>query len=116
MDRGPIPKRYIFTHTTRGGSTCGISRGFPLLCRTSGQVTHVLLTRSPLSHQLRHPEGISKRCFVRLACLRHTASVHPEPGSNSPRQCQIEVLTDRNFTGSHRQVNSATRFSRISAP
>ena len=23
-------------------------------------------------------------CFVRLACVRHAASVHPEPGSNSP--------------------------------
>ena len=22
-------------------------------------------------------------CFVRLACVRHAASVHPEPGSNS---------------------------------
>ncbi len=42
----------------------------------------MLLTRSPLSH--RSPEG--SRCFVRLACLRHTASVHPEPGSNSPKQ------------------------------
>ena len=24
--------------------------------------------------------------FVRLACLRHAASVHPEPGSNSPKK------------------------------
>ena len=23
---------------------------------------------------------------VRLACLRHAASVHPEPGSNSPKK------------------------------
>ena len=40
-----------------------------------GQVPYVLLTRSPL--------GI-RRCLVRLACIRHAASVHPEPGSNSP--------------------------------
>ena len=26
------------------------------------------------------PEGLT----VRLACVRHAASVHPEPGSNSP--------------------------------
>ena len=25
-------------------------------------------------------------CSVRLACLRHAASVHPEPGSNSPKK------------------------------
>ena len=51
------------------------------------QVTHALLTRPPLS--------INKICFVasystrqrrysvRLACVKHAASVHPEPGSNS---------------------------------
>jgi hypothetical protein len=37
----------------------------------------VLLTRSPLFHLRR---GI----FVRLACVKHAASVRPEPGSNSP--------------------------------
>ena len=29
--------------------------------------------------------------FVRLACLRHAASVHPEPGSNSPKKINIIV-------------------------
>ena len=58
----------------------GISSGFPLLSRSSGQVAHVLLTRSPL--------GLLQ-CFhcmdlVRLACVKHAASVRPEPGSNSP--------------------------------
>ena len=28
----------------------------------------------------------SKGHSVRLACLRHAASVHPEPGSNSPKK------------------------------
>ncbi len=38
----------------------------------------MLLTRPPLYSQ---PEG----CFrARLACIRHAASVHSEPGSNSP--------------------------------
>ena len=40
-----------------------------------GVGTHVLLTRAPLP---RLREG------VRLACVRHAASVYPEPGSNSP--------------------------------
>ena len=56
---------------------CGISSHFWLLSPCTGQVTHALLTRPPLSHT---PEGV---CFVRLACVRHAASVHPEPGSNS---------------------------------
>lgn len=40
----------------------------------------MLLTRSPLSlFGSKLPKD-----FVRLACIRHAASVHPEPGSNSP--------------------------------
>ena len=53
------------------------------------QVTHALLTRPPLSHKTLHPERIKVRRFVRLACVRHAASVHPEPGSNS----HVKVLS-----------------------
>ena len=31
--------------------------------------------------------------FVRLACLRHAASVHPEPGSNSPIKIKFKLLS-----------------------
>ena len=58
----------------------GISTGFPVLSQSSGQVAHVVLTRSPLGlHQCCHRLNL-----VRLACIRHAASVRPEPGSNSP--------------------------------
>src|SRR5436190_17813528 len=61
----------------------GISSGFPELSRCDGQITHVLLTRSPLEYPRR---GLS----ARLACVKHAASVRPEPGSNSPRTgCEI---------------------------
>ena len=43
------------------------------------QVVYALLTRLPLDFQ--------KQAFnrlVRLACVKHAASVRPEPGSNSP--------------------------------
>ena len=62
---------------------CGISSRFRLLSPCTGQVTHALLTRPPLSNMVRHPERIRSVLFVRLACVRHAASVHPEPGSNS---------------------------------
>ena len=39
----------------------------------------MLLTRSPLS-----PKTQAFLDPVRLACVKHAASVHPEPGSNSP--------------------------------
>ena len=58
----------------------GISSGFPGLSQTWGQVAHVLLTRSPLA--------LHQYCYrmvpARLACIKHAASVRPEPGSNSP--------------------------------
>ena len=62
---------------------CGISSCFQLVSPGTGQVAHALLTRPPLSHKPFIPEGNPCKCFVRLACVRHAASVHPEPGSNS---------------------------------
>src|SRR3954466_4864151 len=55
----------------------GISPRFRGLSQSPGQVTHVLLTRSPLEYP---QKGLS----ARLACVKHAASVRPEPGSNSP--------------------------------
>ena len=62
---------------------CGISSRFQLLSPSTGQVTHALLTRPPLSRHSRPSEKFCPWCFVRLACVKHAASVHPEPGSNS---------------------------------
>ena len=63
-------------------TTWGISNSFELLSLSLGQVTNALLTRSPLRN--------STYCYielsVRLACIRHAANVHPEPGSNSPQK------------------------------
>jgi hypothetical protein len=43
----------------------------------------VLLTRSPLEYPRK---GLS----ARLACVKHAASVRPEPGSNSPKRTQTQ--------------------------
>ena len=61
---------------------CGISSRFQLLSPSERQVAHALLTRPPLSLPSLHPK-IPLQSFVRLACVRHAASVRPEPGSNS---------------------------------
>src|SRR5262245_65832551 len=66
----------------------GISTSFPALSRSQGQVTHALLTRSPL---IPHPR--KDRFTARLACVKHAASVHPEPGSNSPSQTTTTTQT-----------------------
>lgn len=62
---------------------CGISSRFQLLSPFAGQVAHALLTRPPLSISNLPPEGFCPDNFVRLACVKHAASVRPEPGSNS---------------------------------
>lgn len=54
---------------------CGISLPFERLSPIRGQITYVLLTRSPLA---------TRSAAARLACLRRAASVSSEPGSNSP--------------------------------
>ena len=56
---------------------CGISVRFQTLSPSVRQVTHALLTRPPLTFISEENQS------VRLACVRHAASVRPEPGSNS---------------------------------
>ena len=69
----------------------GIRPSFPSLSRSAGQITHVLLTRSPLEHpHHKNDAGLS----VRLACVKHAASVRPEPGSNSPRKTVVYVRAE----------------------
>ena len=45
----------------------------------------MLLTRSPLSFHFHSRKNFHKN-HVRLACVKHAASVRPEPGSNSPNK------------------------------
>ncbi len=68
----------------------GISFGFPKLFRCEGQIAHVLLTRSPLVYSRRS-------LTARLACVKHAASVRPEPGSNSPLN-SFDVRTVSHWT------------------
>ena len=67
---------------------CGISSHFWLLSPCIRQVTHALLTRPPLEIDQIH-RSLNKIFPVRLACVKHAASVHPEPGSNSLIKCLI---------------------------
>ena len=50
MGRRPLPKRIaaLDPEPLTSGTTCGISSPFGLLFHTSGQVTYVLRTHSPL--------------------------------------------------------------------
>src|SRR3954447_19821718 len=71
-----------------GQVVSGISHRFRWLSQSEGQITHVLLTRSPLEYPRRS-------LSARLACVKHAASVRPEPGSNSPSKTVKTVTTKR---------------------
>ena len=82
-------------------TSCGISDRFqplsPLWKAGCSRVTHPSATKSyQVSFRRNHPSS-----FVRLACVRHAASVHPEPGSISQikcLRCQIKVQNHRFFS------------------
>ena len=85
IGREHIPHQKIFPpHHMRDMVISGINLSFPRLSRSEGQITHVILTRSPLEYPQR---GLS----ARLACVKHAASVRPEPGSNSPSMINREM-------------------------
>ena len=72
-----------FTHPSCESCVlCGISNGFPLLSPSKGQIAHALLTRPPLKC-IPSVRKLLEYISVRLACVKHAASVRPEPGSNS---------------------------------
>ena len=50
IGRGPIPHRKNFPPHPHGAVLSGIRPSFPGLSRSAGQITHVLLTRSPLEY------------------------------------------------------------------
>lgn len=78
IGREHIPHRKNFPHTQMPRRVIsGIRPRFRGLSQSEGQITHVLLTRSPLVYPRRS-------LTARLACVKHAASVRPEPGSNSP--------------------------------
>ena len=103
---------------------CGISRCFHLLSPCLGQIVHALLPRPPLEYQ---PSGRNLPFDIpaRLACVKHAASVRPEPGSNSDVQSltclpvsvhrlakarQLQPSSKR-FTHSNLTVSCTFRFS-----
>ena len=69
---------------------CGISTCFQVLSPCAGQIAHALLTRPPLESYL-PSRRTSNKIPARLACVKHAASVRPEPGSNSDVQSFILV-------------------------
>ena len=91
---------------------CGISVLFRTLFPSQRQVTHALLTRPPL----KYISSIRKLLIyipVRLACVRHAASVRPEPGSNSLNYCILRLspyYLNPELFGSYQTLTSLVSF------
>src|ERR1700709_932505 len=66
----------------------GISTGFPELSPCEGQIRPVFTTGS-------RPVYSRRSLTARLACVKHAASVRPEPGSNSPLNSSDVPSEDR---------------------
>ena len=73
---------------------CGISPGFPELFPTRRQVVTCYSPGRHCTHGLLH-------FLVRLACVRHAASVDSEPGSNS--RLKPEICSERTNSPSARR-------------
>ena len=87
----------------------GISTTFAMLSQTTRQIIYALLTRAPLSPPRRMDP-------VRLACVRHAASVRSEPGSNSPVYTEnLIILLQRNFSRTHNSWRLLFSFQRPSS-
>ena len=102
MGRDPIHRRRSFPPPRmRGEGNIGYQSAFrravPVRWAGWSRVTHPFAT-------LYAPEGA---LTVRLACVRHAASVHPEPGSNSPFEKALQVKSI-NVVRPHRQMRAPT--------
>ena len=104
----PTPQKLSPTRPCDQQGVFGIRPSFPGLSQSAGQITHVLLTRSPLEYPRK---GLS----VRLACVKHAASVRPEPESNSPNKnnpSKRQVNSNQNkpdLTKRHQKLASKTK-------
>ena len=90
IGRGPISHHRSFSHCTmQYRALMRYYQPFPAAipqCEAGcPRVTHPSATQSSLHFDRDLRFGV----FVRLACVRHAASVHPEPGSNSRNKSLI---------------------------
>ena len=86
----PIPPEFF---TPSHAALCAyavlaaVSSCYPPVWAGHPRVTHPSAAQSTENH----PKNQFSR-FARLACVKHAASVHPEPGSNSLIKCLIRLL------------------------
>jgi hypothetical protein len=113
IGREALPNRNSFiTKRCPKMMVSGISSSFPELSQSPGQVPHVLLTRSPLEL----PQCYHRMVPARLACVKHAASVRPEPGSNSPSKPNPQAETQRHNQTQESQLPHTKACRNLTSP
>ena len=92
IGRGPIPHRKTFHPTP-----CS-ARSYPVLDPVSQAYPRVQ-GRSPTCYSPVRRSCTPKGLTARLACVKHAASVRPEPGSNSPTKTGSNQKASTDGTG-----------------
>ena len=76
-----------------------------MLFPSERQVTHALLTRPPLIHSS-VGRSLRQNFIVRLASVKHAASVRPEPGSNSLKIISKHLTVFKPFSELNRSFDA----------
>ena len=104
IGRDPIPCHESFPHTP-----CGAREhpALPPVSRSySGAWGRLVTHYSPVRHS--HPQA-SLQDPVRLACVKHAASVHPEPESNPPQKTLQKAKNDSQIHFKRNQTDPLIR-------
>ena len=89
----PLPNRPKALIRRSHAVLANLSTGYPSVWGAFPCVTQLSAARRQISFYPRKlQEQDETLAAARLACIRHAASIHPEPGSNSPLNA---TLTDR---------------------
>lgn len=73
----------------------------------SGAQGRLVTHYSPVRHS--HPDSQAARDPVRLACVKHAASVHPEPESNPPQKTLQKAKNDSQIHFKRNQTDHPIR-------
>ena len=110
----PLPHQLADRPRSSPSAPCGFHlQGMPPEGRTRyyPAVGPAIPRRWTNSSRVTHPFATDPCGSVRLACVKHAASVRPEPGSNSPREFDKSSVrtTDRDQSSGYMRSVSLTR-------
>jgi hypothetical protein len=105
----PLPHQQANqTQATPKAHKALLRRAYAALATLSGSYSSLwgMFLRVTLPSAARHQS--EDRAAARLACIRHAASVHPEPGSNSPLKNRFKKICADLFEITKKEIYLST--------